>query len=148
MNIRPATPADATCVNELLDQLGYPQDGASETADRIQVWADNPALAAYVAETDGNVLGVVAVHVAPFFQRDGSWARIVALVVSTQARRQGIATKLMAAAESFATARGCVRIDLNSANHRRDAHAFYQHHGYADQTDVSTRFLRPLPEPS
>ena len=148
MNIRPATRADAIAVNELLGQLGYPQDGADATADRIQVWADDPALAAYVAESAGDVLGLVAVHVAPFFQRDGSWARIVALVVSTQARRQGIATQLMAAAESFAITQGSVRLDLNSANHRRDAHAFYQHHGYADQTDTSTRFLRSLPQPS
>ncbi|RZU10205.1 putative N-acetyltransferase YhbS [Kribbella rubisoli] len=147
MNIRPATRADAIAVNELLGQLGYPQDGADATADRIQVWADDPALAAYVAESDGDVLGVIAVHVAPFFQRDGSWARIVALVVSNQARRQGIATQLMAAAESFAADRGCVRIDLNSANDRHDAHAFYQDLGYVEQTDTSTRFLRSLPQP-
>ena len=146
MNIRSATEADAIAVNDLLNQLGYPQDGVQATADRIQVWADDPALAAYVAESDGDVLGVIAVHVAPFFQRDGSWARIVALVVSDRARRQGIATQLMAAAESFATARGCVRVDLNSANGRHDAHAFYQGLGYADQTDVSTRFLRSLPQ--
>lgn len=145
MNIRLASPADASAVNELLDQLGYPQDDEAATADRIQTWADDPALAAYVAESDGDVLGVVAVHVAPFFQRDGSWARIVALVVSPRARRRGIATQLMSAAESFATTRGCVRIDLNSANHRHDAHAFYQHHGYTNQSSTSTRFLRSLP---
>jgi GNAT superfamily N-acetyltransferase len=148
MNLRPATRADAVAVNELLGQLGYPQDGADATADRIQVWADDPALAAYVAESDGVVLGVIAVHVAPFFQSDGSWARIVALVVSNQARRQGIATRLMAAAESFAADQGCVRIDLNSANNRHDAHAFYRDLGYADQTDTSTRFLRSLSQPS
>jgi GNAT superfamily N-acetyltransferase len=147
MNIRPATRADAIAVNELLGQLGYPQDCADATADRIQLWADDPALAAYVAESDGDVLGVIAVHVAPFFQRDGSWARIVALVVSDQARRRGIASRLMAAAESFASIQGCVRIDLNSANHRQDAHAFYQHRGYTDQSDTSTRFLRSLPQP-
>jgi GNAT superfamily N-acetyltransferase len=145
MKIRPADRADASAVNELLDQLGYPQDDEATTADRIQTWADDPGLAAYVAESDGGVLGVIAVHVAPFFQRDGSWARIVALVVSAQARRQGIATHLMSAAESFATSQGCVRIDLNSADDRHDAHAFYQHHGYANQAGTSSRFLRSLP---
>ncbi|MFD3402085.1 GNAT family N-acetyltransferase [Kribbella sp. NPDC058693] len=144
MNIRPATRADACAVNELLSQLGYPQADEATTAARIQTWADDPTLAAYVAESDGEVLGVVAVHVAPFFERDGSWARIVALVVSDRARRRGIASRLMSAAESFATAHGCVRIDLNSANHRQDAHAFYQQQGYADQTSTSTRFLRSL----
>jgi GNAT superfamily N-acetyltransferase len=146
MKIRPADRADAIAVNELLGQLGYPQADEATTADRIQTWADDPALAAYVAESDRGVLGVIAVHVAPFFQREGSWARIVALVVSAQARRQGIASQLMSAAESFATNQGCVRIDLNSADHRHDAHAFYQHHGYVNQAGTSTRFLRSLPD--
>ncbi|MFI5695356.1 GNAT family N-acetyltransferase [Kribbella sp. NPDC051586] len=145
MNIRTADRADAPAVNELLSQLGYPQDDQAATADRIQRWADDPSIAAYVAEADNAVLGVIAVHVGPFFQRDGSWARIVALVVADRARRRGVASRLMDAAESFATAHGCVRIDLNSADHRSDAHAFYENRGYTNQAGSSSRFLRTLP---
>lgn len=144
MRIRPAHPTDAAAVNELLRQLGYPQDGTATTATRIQAWADDPASAAYVAEGDGDLLGLVAVHLCPFFERTGSWGRIVALIVSEHARGQGIGEQLVTAAESFATGRGCVRMEVTSADHRPGAHRFYRRGGYHDQAGRSSRFLREL----
>jgi GNAT superfamily N-acetyltransferase len=146
MQIRLAKTADAAAVNELLHQLGYPQDCAAETAVRIQTWGDDPASEAYVADADGDLLGLVAVHTCPFFERAGSWGRIVALVVSDQARGQGIGGQLVAAAESFATGRGCVRMEVTSADRRHVAHEFYRRRGYIAQTGRSSRFLRDLQE--
>jgi GNAT superfamily N-acetyltransferase len=148
MRIRLALPTDAAAVNELLHQLGYPQDGIATTANRIQAWCDDPSSAAYVADADGDVLGVVAVHVAPFFERAGTWGRIVALVVSDRARRQGVGGQLVTAAESFAASRGCVRMEITSADRRADAHEFYQRRGYLIQAGRSSRFLRDLNETS
>lgn len=145
MQIRPAHGADASAVNELLDQLGYPQDGRAATANRIQTWAEDPSSAAYVAEAGDDLLGAIAVHVCPFFERDGSWGRIVALVVSGRARGCGVGSQLVAAAESFAATRGCVRMEVTSGDRRQDAHAFYRRCGYIDQAGKSSRFLRDLP---
>ncbi|TCC06041.1 GNAT family N-acetyltransferase [Kribbella soli] len=142
MEIREARSTDASAINELLDQLGYPQAAEATTAARIQSWSDDPAGAVYVADTDQGLLGVIAVHTCPFFERDGTWARIVALVVSSQARRQGIGARLVAAAESFATHHGCLRIEVTSSPHRTQAHTFYQSHNY---TITPTRFLHTLP---
>lgn len=144
MQIRLAHATDAAAVNELLHQLGYPQDGAATTAIRIQNWGDDRSSAAYVADADGDLLGVVAVHVCPFFERPGSWGRIVALVVSDQARGEGVGGQLVTAAESFATSRGCVRMEVTSGDHRLDAHEFYRRRGYDDQTGRSSRFLLDL----
>jgi GNAT superfamily N-acetyltransferase len=146
MQIRRARATDAAAVNELLQQLGYPQEGFATTASRIRTWDDDPSSAAYVADADGNVLGLVAVHVCPFFERAGSWGRIVALVVSEQARCQGVGGQLVAAAQSFAARRGCVRMEVTSAVRRQDAHEFYRRCGYIDQTGRSSRFLRDLDE--
>jgi GNAT superfamily N-acetyltransferase len=148
MEIRPARTADAEAVNELLGQLGYPQDGQATTAARIQTWAEDPAGAAYVADADGGVHGLIAVHVCPFFERDGAWGRIVALVVSDRARGRGVGSRLVAAAESFAAGHRCLRMEVTSADRRLDAHNFYQRRGYADQAGRSSRFLRDLPTPS
>ena len=142
--IRLAHTTDAAAVNELLHQLGYSQDSAVTTATRIRTWGDDPSSAAYVADADGDALGLVAVHVCPFFERAGSWGRIVALVVSDQARRQGVGAQLVAAAESFAAGRGCVRMEVTSAERRQDAHEFYLRRGYLDQAGRSSRFLRDL----
>ena len=66
MQIRPARSADAEAINELLDQLGYPQDGQAATAARIQTWVDGPASAAYVADAQGDLHGLIAVRICPF----------------------------------------------------------------------------------
>jgi GNAT superfamily N-acetyltransferase len=144
MQIRLARATDAAAANELLHRLGYPQDGTATTAARIQAWGDDPSSAAYVADADGDLLGLVAVHIGPFFERAGSWGRIVALVVAEHARRQGVAGQLVTAAESFATSRGCVRMELTSAVRRQDAHEFYRSRGYLDQTGRSSLFRREL----
>jgi GNAT superfamily N-acetyltransferase len=142
--IRPACASDAAIVAELLRGLGYPQDDVAATAARIQVWAADPASAAYVADAGGDVLGLVAVHVCPFFERPGAWGRIVALVVAEHARGQGVGGRLVAAAEGFAAARGCVRMEVTSNDRRREAHEFYRRRGYVDQAGRSSRFLRDL----
>ncbi|MFF0268255.1 GNAT family N-acetyltransferase [Kribbella sp. NPDC004536] len=143
--IRPAEPTDTEAVNELLDQLGYPQDDPAATAARLKSWANDPTSAVLVDDADGNLLGLVAVHVEPFVQMTGSSGRIVALVVSDQARRRGVATRLMAAAEAFAVSQGCVRFEVTSSNYRTEAHQFYVGRGYVNQADRSSRFLRDAP---
>lgn len=149
MRIRPAHAGDAATLAELFVQLGYPQDSPADTASRIRAWNDDPAGAALVAaDEDGKVLGLIAVHVCPFFERTGSWGRIVALVVSDRARRQGVGGRLVDAAESFAADRGCVRMEVTSSDRREDAHGFYRDRGYVDQAGRSSRFLRDLGGPS
>jgi GNAT superfamily N-acetyltransferase len=145
MQIRQARSADAEAINELLDQLGYPQDGQATTAARIQSWADDPASAVYVAGAQGELQGLIAVHICPFFERDGAWARIVALVVADRARGRGIGSRLVGAAESFAASHGCLRMEVTSGDRRPGAHKFYRRRGYANQAGTSSRFLRELP---
>ena len=144
MRIRSARGTDAEAVGELLEQLGYPQDGPAAVAARIRTWVGDPAGAVYVADDEGDLQGVVAVHVCPFFEREGAWGRIVALVVSERARGRGVGSRLVAAAESFAERHGCVRMEVTSADRRTGAHRFYERHGYADETGSSSRFLRDL----
>jgi hypothetical protein len=62
LEIRPAHRADASAVNELLDQLGYPQVSQTATANRIQTWAEDPSSAAYVAEAGTVALVVSKLH--------------------------------------------------------------------------------------
>jgi GNAT superfamily N-acetyltransferase len=140
--IRPARTTDA--IHPLLEELGYPQHDPAATTARLRTWINNPAGEVYVAEADQQLVGVIAVHLIPFFEREGTWARIVALVVSSQARRQGVGTHLLKAAENFATTHDCLRIEVTSANHRSPAHTFYESHGYTNQAETSSRFLRTL----
>ena len=57
------------------------------------------------------------------------------------AQRQGIGRLLLREAESLARQSGAVRIELTSAAHREEAHAFYRACGYGEG---AVRFVKRL----
>jgi GNAT superfamily N-acetyltransferase len=66
---------------------------------------------------------------------------VTALVVSTHFRGRGTGTRLLAGAADFARERKCAGIEITSAEHRLDAHRFYQQLGFSR---TSFRFFRSL----
>lgn len=136
---RPALPSDSAGIAERLGELGYPS-----TSDQVIRRLGEQSIhsnAAFVAASGPDILGFVAVQKNTLQHRDGTLARITALVVSTQVRAAGIGRQLIVKAEEWARAGGCDRIELTSGNLRTDAHAFYRRVGY-DQTGL--RFSRNL----
>jgi GNAT superfamily N-acetyltransferase len=130
----------------LLIELGYPDNTVGEVHRRLVRWSQAPQGAAFVAEIDGTVVGVIAVAAIPYLERAGSWGRIVALVVDGSVRGAGIGRALVAAAEAAALRMGCVSMEVSSARRRMDAHAFYRALGYQDWCDRGARFVRDLVE--
>jgi GNAT superfamily N-acetyltransferase len=140
MEIRPARAEDASRVAELLEQLGYPT--SAETAGRrLGVLAASPDDEVWVAERDGRVAGLVAIHVSGALEYDGAVAKVSAIVVDEAARRRGVGEQLMALAEREAKRRGCVLLFLTTAERRKDAHAFYRSLGYEE---TGRRFAKTL----
>jgi GNAT superfamily N-acetyltransferase len=85
----------------------------------------------FVAEVDGEVVGVTQVVVFPHFQHTGGWcAEVETVHVREDRRGRGVGSALLDAAEALARRRGCYRIQLTSRNVRTDAHRFYLAHGY------------------
>jgi GNAT superfamily N-acetyltransferase len=83
-----------------------------------------------VADYQGTLLGVLTVHVTPVLHRPTPVGRLTALVVTEQARRQGIGRSLVEAAEQAVLDRGCELIEVTTNRKRTDAHAFYERLGY------------------
>lgn len=142
--VRRLSTDDTDQVTTLLEQLGYAQEG-TDIAGRMRSWVDHPDGGAFVWDERGRLLGVIAAHVIPSFEKDGSWLRIVALAVADSARGRGIGTSLVAAAETFGLMRGCHSVEVTSLRTREGAHAFYKALGYQDRSDAAGRFLRQLP---
>jgi GNAT superfamily N-acetyltransferase len=93
----------------------------------------------FIADCGGEIGGFLSLHVIPLFHVEGNLGRITVLVVSSRCRHYGIGKKLVTAAEEFAWAHGCVRVEITSGDHRADAHAFYEAVGYRQET---RRFLK------
>lgn len=127
--IRSARRDDAFAAAELLAVLGYPSP-VPHIEQRISDSAASADTAVFVAESAQRIAGVISFHCIPLFHANGFLGRITSLVVAPNYRQCGIGRLLVAAAEEFAWAHGCTRIEVTSGDHRPDAHAFYEHLGY------------------
>ena len=136
--IRQALLGDAAGFPNLMTELGYP---ATERFDkeRLAQLASDAGDVVFIADCAGVIVGFLSFHVIPLFHVEGNLGRITALVVSSRFRRCGIGKELVTAAEEFAWAHGCVRVEITSGAHRADAHAFYEAVGYRQET---RRFLK------
>ena len=94
-----------------------------------------------VAQSASEVIGLVSAELLPYFPNGSTICRITALVVSTHHRRRGIGEKLLTGAADFARAHHCSGIEITSAEHRLDAHRFYQRLGFSR---TSFRFFHAL----
>jgi GNAT superfamily N-acetyltransferase len=140
MTIRDATRGDANAIARLLDQLGYATD-ADAVSRRLTRLEASESDRLFVAELDGQVVGLAGIHVSPSVEYDEDAAKISALVVDEAHRRRGIAAALVRRVEEEARARGCCVLFLTTAERRKDAHAFYRRAGLEE---TGRRFAKRL----
>ncbi len=143
-SVRLAQPGDAAQVAALLAELGYPDNRTEEVRRRLAMWERETAGLALVAERQGQVVGIIAVTAIPYLEREGRWGRIVALVVSSACRGQGIGRRLVDAAEKAAGELDCITMEVTSRRSRTESHPFYRNLGYEDWCDRSARYLKDL----
>lgn len=95
-----------------------------------------------VADAAGGVVaGTIAASVEP--NREG---HLRGMAVSTGWQGSGVASALLAAAESVVTARGCTRITLDTTAPLTRAIAFYRRRGYKPTGRVQDFYGMPLYE--
>jgi hypothetical protein len=140
IEIRPCTPDDAVTVSTLLGELGYTvsiRQATEQVAELSRTGADP----IFLAVADGQVLGLLAMHLCRMLQYASPIVRVTALVVDRRARRRGVGKLLMERAEQIGSAAGCEFVELTSAIDRTEAHAFYRSIGYEPN---SLRFRKLL----
>ena len=136
LTIRPAVPADAEALSALYAQCGYPTAPSHIAA---QLAKPHTVSFTFLAEQNGVPVGALELHYLEATYRADPTAHISALVVDENHRSQGIGEKLLEAANEFALARHCGRIEVLSNKIRERAHAFYERSGFSGQ---SHRYFR------
>jgi GNAT superfamily N-acetyltransferase len=138
--LRLATEADAKHVAQLLADLGYPSTEA-DARDRLRRLLTSRTSRILVAQSASKVVGLISAELVPYFPTGSTVCRVTALVVLSHHRGRGTGEKLLAGVADFAREHHCSGIEITTAEHRVDAHRFYQRLGFSR---TSFRFFRAL----
>ena len=138
INTRFAAIADAESISYLMNQLGYVTSPALVT-EKISAFSNSLIDQVLVAEVEGKVVGVISCHITSLFHQAGASGRITSLVVDKDFRSMEIARSLLAKAEDFFIRQGCIKFEVTSGDHRKEAHGFYKSCGYEDD---ERRFIK------
>ncbi len=133
-------PHDIAALARLMGELGYPTT-EEEMKARFEAIEKDASYGTLVAERGGEVIGMGGVTLGRAFAFDGVHARLVALVVDSKYRGNGVGRALLGACEGWARNRSAQKIMLNSGKNRVQAHEFYRGSGFED---TGLRFVKPL----
>jgi GNAT superfamily N-acetyltransferase len=129
VTIRAADPNDAGALAGLMCELGYETTESEMQARFTQIAADE-RYRTFVAMHNGHVCGMIGTVASCSFEHNDLGGRILALVVTKDSRRSGVARRLIAVAEKDFAQRNISRIAVNTRFERHDAHLLYESAGY------------------
>jgi len=128
--IREMTANDATAVNTLSKQLGYPLS-IGQTLQNINMVLQSKDHTAFVAEYENEIVGwigaaqAIMIEVMPHCEING-------LVIDENHRGMGIGKLLINNVKQWAKEKGNNKIGLHCNVKRTEAHLFYQHLGFTE----------------
>ncbi len=143
MPIRKATLADSSKIQDLLQQMEYPDTG-NFIQKKMEILLLHPDEALFVYEASGEVLAFISIHFIPQLALEGDFARISYFAVDETARSKGIGKEMEAYCVALAQERNCDRIELHSHSRRTEAHRFYNRQGYTEVPKYLVKSLKSL----
>jgi GNAT superfamily N-acetyltransferase len=110
---------------------------------RFREIVGKPDYKTLIAEAEGTIVGMVGACIGYYYEHDGTYLRVLAMVTSATVRNKGIASALLTAIEEWGLKQGASAVFLNSGNRkeREAAHAFYLRRGFEAK---STGFVKKL----
>ncbi|MHA6252777.1 GNAT family N-acetyltransferase [Oceanobacillus sp. CAU 1775] len=129
--IRKAVQKDISQLAVLMGELGYPTT-TEEMEHRFSKINSSSYYNTLVAEKEGVLVGMIGMILGYHYEKNENYVRIVAFVVDSNHRKQGIGEKLIGKAEEWAREHGANRLVLNSGNRseRDDSHQYYVRRGF------------------
>lgn len=138
INTRKATIDDEAGVIDLLQELSSTSEMPGDSSDNWQevamkfreVVKNNELGTVLVAETDGNLVGLITLSYPVAIRFGGIYTSIEEFIVREQVRGRGVGGQLLEAAVAEATARGCNEVQVNRPSEL--GYPLYLRHGFKD----------------
>ena len=129
--IRDAREGDIPQLTILMAELGYPTTD-EHVSVRFASVSKHPDYRTLVITDNDIAIGMAGLAKGIWYEKDGTFVRILAFVVSEDYRGKGIGKLLIASVEEWARELGANSVILSSGNRdeRIGAHIFYQNLGY------------------
>jgi len=124
------TPDDLDDLVSLISLLGHSLDADVLSARLARLTAEAGHETWVVRDHAGRVSAVAGAHVMWVYNADAPTAQLLLLVVSEEARRDGVGSYLLGHFEDWARGHGARTLDAVSAAATDSAHRFYRKRGY------------------
>ena len=151
VTIRRASAKDLAAIAVILRDVDWldrireasPADTEAQIARHLQLCdADDGHTVLVAANSDGRVIGYVAVHWQPYLMLAGPEGYISELFVLTSEQGKGTGNRLLDVVKEQAIERGCVRLHLITGNYRPSYH-IYKKLGWTERPKIAN-FILPL----
>ena len=153
ITIRTMERSDVQAIAEILKEPGLfariASEAPSETRTHIArqlalCQSDDSHLLMVAEQAGGEVVGYISVHWLPYLIHAGPEGYISELFIRSNARGQGVGSRLLEKAEAEAVQRGCVRLSLLNMRTRESYHReFYIKQGW-EQRSEAANFVKVL----
>ncbi len=149
--VREATAEDARTLHalaqELADALGDHRPRPEMVRTRLLELLEEPRARVLVAEDEGGVVGAATLWIKPDLAHGDKVVEVPMLVVSGEARRQGIGKLLVEEIQSIVAAENAAIIELIATRKNDVARAFYRALGFVETDHVALEFVGDAQDP-
>lgn len=150
--VREATPRDGEALyvlaRELADALGDQRPNYEAVQARLDDLLEEPRARVVVAENEGgDVVGAVNLWIKPDLAHGDTVVEVPMLVVSDNARRQGIGKLLVEEIQNVAAAEDANIIELVATRENDAARAFYKSLGFVETDHIALEFVGDVRNP-
>lgn len=142
ISTRKALETDADAVYRLIGQLQKREFDPARFHKKFKENVGNHSILYLVATDQDQVIGFLSVHVQQLLHHEDRMAEIQELVVDQLYQRQGIASRLLAGAETELHAMGIPQLEVTCNKKREHARAFYLNTGFDNSHE---KFVKKLP---
>ncbi|MGZ4980452.1 MAG: GNAT family N-acetyltransferase [Methylobacter sp.] len=144
MQITPANASDIPALCELLgilfsQEADFKPDYEAQSRGLARIISNPEVGLIVVARQDGQVVGMVNLLYTVSTALGDRVALLEDVVVSPNARRSGVGSRLLEQAIQFARLNGCKRITLLTDSDNEPAQRFYQKHGFGFSAMIPLR---------
>lgn len=149
--VREATLEDAPALHALAGELAdalrdrRPTEGA--VRERLREMLETSRARVLVVEAGGTLVGAATLWVKPDLAHGDRVVEVPMLVVSEEARRQGVGKLLVEEIMAVAADEGAALIELIATRDNSEARLFYRSLGFIETEHVALEFVGELEDP-